>query len=149
MAGAGYYGGYYGGGYPYGAYGYGGCWRRTVMYTPYGPVVRRIWGQIKYQEPARFFQEISDKHIEFRDLSYGGGAAQFRRQTEHVAATCRATPPRPGFERVRLPGESGLGRRAAQLEHGVELHSSILPGLEPWARKLGVSIADFGLRIAD
>jgi hypothetical protein len=36
LAGAGYSGGYYGG-YPY------GCWRRTVVYTPYGPRSRRIW----------------------------------------------------------------------------------------------------------
>jgi LDH2 family malate/lactate/ureidoglycolate dehydrogenase len=78
-----------------------------------------------------------------------GGASEFERQTGHVAATCRATPPRPGFERVRLPGESGLRRRAEQLEHGVELHPSIMPALKPWAGKLGVSIADFGLRIAD
>jgi L-lactate dehydrogenase len=78
-----------------------------------------------------------------------GGAAQFRRQTEHVAETCRTTPPRPGFAHVRLPGESGLRRRAVQLERGVELHASILPALDPWARKLGVSIADFGLRISD
>jgi hypothetical protein len=40
LAGAGYYGGYYGG-YP--AYGYRGCWRRTVVYTPYGPRARRVW----------------------------------------------------------------------------------------------------------
>lgn len=39
--GAGYYGGYYGS--PYGAYGAYGCWRRTVMYTPWGPQVRRVW----------------------------------------------------------------------------------------------------------
>jgi len=39
LAGAGYYGGYYGG-YPY---AYGGCWRRAVVDTPYGPRVRRIW----------------------------------------------------------------------------------------------------------
>lgn len=69
-----------------------------------------------------------------------GGAEEFRRQTEHVAAACRTTPPRSGFERVRLPGESGLRRRADQLEHGVELHSSILPAIEPWARKLGVQM---------
>jgi len=36
---AGAYGGYYGG-YPY---GYRGCWRRTVVYTPYGPRARRVW----------------------------------------------------------------------------------------------------------
>jgi L-lactate dehydrogenase len=68
------------------------------------------------------------------------GAEEFRRQTEHVAAACRATPPRPGFERVRLPGESGLRRRADQLQHGVELHASILPAIEPWSRKLGVQL---------
>lgn len=38
LAGAGYYGGYYGG-YP----AYGGCWRRQVVYTPYGPRARRVW----------------------------------------------------------------------------------------------------------
>jgi hypothetical protein len=36
---------YYGGGYPYGgyhAYG-GGCWRRVVVDTRWGPRVRRLW----------------------------------------------------------------------------------------------------------
>ncbi len=67
-----------------------------------------------------------------------GGAGDFLRQTSHLAAACRATPPRPGFERVRLPGEAALGRRADQLAHGVELYPGIIPALEPWARKLGV-----------
>ncbi len=69
-----------------------------------------------------------------------GGAEEFRRQTEHIAATCRATPPRAGFERVRLPGESGLWRRAEQLAQGVELHPSILPALQVWSEKLNVSL---------
>jgi DNA helicase-2/ATP-dependent DNA helicase PcrA len=33
--------------------------------------VRRIWGQIHYQEPARFFQEMPDEGIEFHDFSLG------------------------------------------------------------------------------
>ena len=69
-----------------------------------------------------------------------GGADEFRRQAEHVAATCRGTPPRAGFDRVRLPGEAGLRRRAEQLAHGVELHPSILPALAPWTVKLGVAL---------
>jgi len=69
-----------------------------------------------------------------------GGAEAFRRQTEQVAANCRATPPRPGFERVRLPGESGIRRRAEQLARGVELHPGILPALQPWAAKLQVAL---------
>ena len=58
VAGAGYYGRGYGYGYPAYGYGYGGpaygyapaaygynrgCWRRTVVYTPYGPRSRRLW----------------------------------------------------------------------------------------------------------
>jgi LDH2 family malate/lactate/ureidoglycolate dehydrogenase len=69
-----------------------------------------------------------------------GGAEEFVRQTEHVAATCRATPPRPGVERVRLPGANGLRRRAEQLVHGVELYSGILETLAPWSAKLGVPL---------
>ncbi len=67
-----------------------------------------------------------------------GGAEEFRRQTDHIVASCHATPPRPGFDRVRLPGENGLRRRAEQLAHGVALHPSILPALEPWAKKFAV-----------
>ena len=69
-----------------------------------------------------------------------GGEAEFRRQMTHLAETCRATPPRPGFERVRLPGESGLRRRAEQLARGVELHPSILPALKSWAEKFELTV---------
>jgi L-lactate dehydrogenase len=69
-----------------------------------------------------------------------GGESDFRRQTQHLAAACRANPPRPGSERVRLPGEAGLRRRTEQLANGVELHPGILPALAPWADKLGVSL---------
>jgi LDH2 family malate/lactate/ureidoglycolate dehydrogenase len=67
-----------------------------------------------------------------------GGAEAFVRQTEQMAAATRAVAPRPGFDRVRLPGESGLARRARQLEEGVDLYPAILPALAPWADKLGV-----------
>jgi L-lactate dehydrogenase len=74
------------------------------------------------------------------DPALFGGREAFARETEHVAAACRATPPRPGFERVRLPGEFGLRRRADQLANGVELYPTILPALTPWAEKLGVTL---------
>ncbi|HTX65186.1 MAG TPA: Ldh family oxidoreductase [Opitutaceae bacterium] len=69
-----------------------------------------------------------------------GGTAEFRRQTASLAAACRQTPPRAGVDRVRLPGEAGLQRRADQLQHGVKLHPDILPALAPWAEKLGVPL---------
>jgi LDH2 family malate/lactate/ureidoglycolate dehydrogenase len=80
---------------------------------------------------ATVFLQVFDPRL------FGGGEA-FVRQTEHLAAKCRAVPPRAGFERVRLPGEAGLRRRAEQLEHGIELYPTILPALRPWAERLGV-----------
>lgn len=69
-----------------------------------------------------------------------GGREEFARQTQHLADACRATPPRRGFERVRLPGESGLRRREEQLAAGVELYPSIMPALASWAEKFGVAV---------
>ena len=40
--------------------------------------VRRIWGNVNYQEPSRFFAEIPENLVELRDLSYGSGASKFR-----------------------------------------------------------------------
>jgi L-lactate dehydrogenase len=78
--------------------------------------------------------------VQVLDPRLFGGREEFTRQTAHLAAACRATPPRDGFDRVRLPGESGLKRRAHQLAQGVELHAGILPALAPWAEKFGVAM---------
>ena len=67
-----------------------------------------------------------------------GGEADFLRQTTHLADACRATPPRTGFERVRLPGESGLRKRATQLADGVQLYPGILNALQPWATRWSI-----------
>lgn len=71
--------------------------------------------------------------------AFAGGEA-FRRQMDWVAQACLDNPPRPGFERVRLPGQQGLLRRERQLREGVELEASILPALAPWAQKHGVAL---------
>ncbi|MDO8538794.1 MAG: Ldh family oxidoreductase [Opitutaceae bacterium] len=77
--------------------------------------------------------------VQVYDPACFGGAENFRRQTTEVARACRDTPPRPGFERVRLPGESGLRRRAEQLARGVELYPGILSSIAPWAEKFGLN----------
>jgi L-lactate dehydrogenase len=76
--------------------------------------------------------------VQVFDPALYGGIDAFTRQTEHLANACRSTPPRAGFDRVRLPGESGLRRRERQLEEGVALYPGILPALETWIEKLGV-----------
>jgi L-lactate dehydrogenase len=74
------------------------------------------------------------------DPALFGGRDDFIHQTSWLAQACRETPPRAGFERVRLPGEAGLRRREEQLANGVELYPSILPALAPWAEKWGVAL---------
>ena len=69
-----------------------------------------------------------------------GGREDFLRQTESLAKVSRESPPRAGFDRVRLPGESGLRRRESQLADGVELYPGIMPALAPWAAKLSVPL---------
>lgn len=76
--------------------------------------------------------------VQVFDPSLYGGSDDFVRQTEWLAQACRNTPPRAGFERVRLPGESGLRRREQQLKLGVELYPAILPALQGWSDKLDV-----------
>lgn len=78
--------------------------------------------------------------LQVLDPAKFGGTSAFTRQTSWLSAACHATPPRPGFERVRLPGEVGLRRREDQLAHGVELYPTILPALQPWAKKTGVHL---------
>jgi L-lactate dehydrogenase len=78
--------------------------------------------------------------LQILDPEAFSGAAAFRRQMDWVAQACLDNPPRPGFERVRLPGQSGLARRERQLREGVALEDSILPALIPWAEKLGVAL---------
>jgi L-lactate dehydrogenase len=77
--------------------------------------------------------------LQVLDPALFGGAEAFKRETTHLADQCRTTPPRPGVERVRLPGEGGLRRRAAQLRDGVELYPGILTALAPWAQRYGVA----------
>ncbi len=76
--------------------------------------------------------------LQVLDPALFGTRDDFIRQTSWLADACRRNPPRPGFERVRLPGEAGLKRRADQLARGIELYPGILAALAPWARKFGV-----------
>ncbi len=78
--------------------------------------------------------------VQILDPEAFGGLDDFVRQTGWLAKACRTSPPRPGVERVRLPGGGGLARRADQLAHGVDLYASILPSLQPWSEKLGVAL---------
>ena len=66
------------------------------------------------------------------------GLEEFTRETAHVARLCKESPPRPGVEAVRLPGEAALARKRRAMAEGVALYPGVMPALEPWARRLEV-----------
>jgi LDH2 family malate/lactate/ureidoglycolate dehydrogenase len=68
-----------------------------------------------------------------------GGSATFRHETGWLVAACRATPPVPGVDAVRLPGERALARKRRALVEGVALHPGIMEALAPFAGKFGVT----------
>ena len=78
--------------------------------------------------------------VQILDPACFGGEEDFRRQMQRLAEACRSTPPRAGFDRVRLPGEGALARRAVQLERGIGLHPSAVASLRPWSEKLAVAL---------
>jgi DNA helicase II / ATP-dependent DNA helicase PcrA len=41
-------------------------------------IIRRIWGNVSYQEPSRFLSEISDEFLEVRDFSIGSRSQDFK-----------------------------------------------------------------------
>jgi LDH2 family malate/lactate/ureidoglycolate dehydrogenase len=68
-----------------------------------------------------------------------GGEEAFRRETGFLAKACRSSRPRAGVAAVKMPGDTALARRRAQLEKGVELYESIMPALTPWADKFKIT----------
>ena len=78
--------------------------------------------------------------VQVLDPEMFGGLAAFKRQMDFLVDAARNTRPRPGVDRVRLPGEHGLARYREQLANGVALYPTILPALAPWAQKLGVAV---------
>lgn len=77
--------------------------------------------------------------VQVLDPQAFGSASAFARQLDWLVDACHAATPRPGVDRVRLPGEGGLARFRDQSENGVLLYPTIVPALAPWCAKLGVS----------
>src|SRR5262245_59611644 len=77
--------------------------------------------------------------VQVIDPAAFGGLAAFRRETGWTTAACRASPPVPGVDAVRLPGQRGLERKRRALAEGVVLYPGIMTALVPWAEKMRVT----------
>ncbi|MBK9115864.1 MAG: Ldh family oxidoreductase [Betaproteobacteria bacterium] len=78
--------------------------------------------------------------VQVMDPAAFGGDDEFARQTDWLVEACHTATPRPGVERVRVPGENGMRRYREQQANGVVLFEGIMPALAPWGEKLGVAI---------
>jgi LDH2 family malate/lactate/ureidoglycolate dehydrogenase len=96
-------------------------------------------GQGRALKPDAFGQGVFVQAI---DPQAFGGREGFLRETDHLAARCRASRPRAGVERVRVPGERALESRDAQLRDGVKVSPAALDKLAPWMQKTGVPLPD-------
>jgi LDH2 family malate/lactate/ureidoglycolate dehydrogenase len=74
------------------------------------------------------------------DPAFFGGTDMYLKQANRLADLVHASLPRPGFDRVRLPGENGLERRQKALRDGVPLPQTLIEELAELARKYGVSM---------
>lgn len=63
----------------------------------------------------------------------------FTHQTSWLAEACRTNPPRPGVERVRVPGDQAMVKKRRALAEGVELYAGIWEALGKEAARLQVS----------
>ncbi len=71
-----------------------------------------------------------------------GGLEGFERQVSWLVEACHDSPPRPGTDRVLLPGERALERRKRQLEGGLDLDDRLVAGLARKAENASVAFPE-------
>ena len=78
------------------------------------------------------------------DLGAFGGAEGYDATAERVIDGLRATPPAPGFDRVRVAGDPEREKEAACRENGVPLHDAIWDVLVAAAGQTGAAVPNVG-----
>jgi LDH2 family malate/lactate/ureidoglycolate dehydrogenase len=93
-------------------------------------------GYGRSQQPDMFGQGV---FIQVIDPAVFSGREHFLDEMDHLAASCRASRPRPGTGGVRIPGERALASMQEQATHGVKVSEEALKKLAPWLDKFGVA----------
>lgn len=81
--------------------------------------------------------------VQIIDPDAFGGRDAFIAETSYLAEQCRTNPPRPGIDRVRLPGDSAAARRACGMAEGIEYDDAVIAGLRTAAKQLSLPTAIF------
>lgn len=96
-----------------------------------------LGGYGRSNEPSRWGASV---FLQLIDPEFFGGIRHFKRETEWLARSCRASVKEGEATPVRMPGERALGLRVEQMREGVTLYPAIMPALEKWAGKLDVEL---------
>ncbi len=67
-----------------------------------------------------------------------GNVEAFKQQVDTVARDIKASPTLPGFDSVRMPGESSEAKRQDYAENGIPVHGELLNALSELAQELGI-----------
>ncbi len=73
------------------------------------------------------------------DIAAFGDPAGFAAATARVFDEMRASPPLPGHDAVRVPGDGREGQRAARLAKGISLHPALRADLDRIAKDLAIA----------
>lgn len=73
------------------------------------------------------------------DLKAMGEPEAFKREVDRVRAEMLASPLRPGFDAIRLPGDRALALRDRRRREGVPCSPALLASLRPVAEEAGVA----------
>lgn len=80
--------------------------------------------------------------IQLIDPDAFAGKERFQQIASYLANICRESPPIPGSEGVRMPGERGLKRMRKAMTEGTELFAGIIESIRPWAEKYEIDIPE-------
>lgn len=80
--------------------------------------------------------------LQMIDPAAFAGREAFDREMRILIDACHASPPAPGYDRVRVPGERAIERFRDAENNGVALFHTVLQTLAPWAERLGVALPE-------
>lgn len=72
------------------------------------------------------------------NLRHFGDPSSFKKSVEVVRTEMKSSPPRPGFDEIRLPGERALATRQKRLQEGIPISSAMLAELDHIAGDAGI-----------
>ncbi len=94
-------------------------------------------GYGRMDEPGGILMGV---YLQVIDPNAFAGLGAYKRQTSWLVDQCRANPPQPGVDRVRVPGDQAMLKKREALQTGVPVPSSVFKALAGVAEKSGINL---------